>query len=175
MTVSYKLRTRNLHTFVRPATNQTRVVPNHKCLVVQLESIECLRFRLDEKDHLPLGMLVDELCYVAVTSKRCGFDGSHEVDDDQLENMMYTVRSMLRMSLLLALPDSKDIARLYASVVVDSTALHSPQDIHALAVDVSHAPVPHIRKFSSHSRSTRATSNLHLDGTQQFACLLVNP
>ena len=51
-------------------------------LVVPLESIECLRFRLDEKDLLPLGVLVDELCYVAVTSKRCGFDGYHEVDGE---------------------------------------------------------------------------------------------
>ena len=82
MTVLSKLRTRKLRTFVRPETNQTRVVRDHKCLVVQLESIECLRFRLDEKDLLPLGVLVDELCYVAVTSKRCGFDGSHEVDGD---------------------------------------------------------------------------------------------
>ena len=40
------------------------------------------RFRLDEKDLLPLGVLVDELCYVAVTSKRCGFDGYHEVDGE---------------------------------------------------------------------------------------------
>ena len=82
MTVPSKLRTRKLRTFVRPETNQTRVVRNHKCLVVQLESIECLRFRLDEKDLLALGVLVDELCYAAVTSERCGFDGSHEVDGD---------------------------------------------------------------------------------------------
>ena len=82
MTVLFKLRTRKLRTFVRPETNQTRVVRNHKCLVVQLESIEFLRFRLDEKDLLPLGVLVDERCYVEVTSKRCGFDGSHEVDCD---------------------------------------------------------------------------------------------
>ena len=65
MTVLSKLRTRKLRTFVRPETNQTRVVRNHKCLVVQLEGIESLRFRLDEKDLLPLGVLVDELCYVA--------------------------------------------------------------------------------------------------------------
>ena len=81
MTVLSKLRTRKLRTFVRLETNQKRVVRNHKCLAVQLESIECLWFRLDEKD-LPLGVLVDELCYVAVASKRCGFDGSHEVDGD---------------------------------------------------------------------------------------------
>ena len=82
MTVLSKLRTRKLRAFVRPETNQTRVVRNHNCLVVQLESIECLRFRFDEKDLLPLGVLVDELCYVAVTSKRCGLDGLHEVDGD---------------------------------------------------------------------------------------------
>ena len=83
MTVLSKLRTRNLRTFGRPETNQGRVVLNHKCHVVQLESIECLRrFRLDERDLLLLGVLVDELCYVAVTSKRCGNDGSHEVDGD---------------------------------------------------------------------------------------------
>ena len=81
MTVLSKLRTRKLRTFVRPETNQTRVVRNHKCLVVQLESIKCLRFRLDEKDLLPLGVLVDELCY-AVASMPCGFDGSYEVDGD---------------------------------------------------------------------------------------------
>ena len=82
MTVLSKFRTRNLRTFVRPETKQTRVVRNHKCYVAQLESIEGLRFRLDEKDLLPLGVLVDELCYVAVTSKRCGLDGLHEVDGD---------------------------------------------------------------------------------------------
>ena len=82
MTVLSQLRTRKLLTFVRPETNQTRVVRNHKCLVVQLESNECLRVRLDEKDLLPLGLLVDELCYVAVTSKRRGFDGYHKVDGD---------------------------------------------------------------------------------------------
>ena len=82
MTVLSKLRTREIRTFVRPETTQTRVVRNHKCLVAQLESIECLWFRLDEKDLLSLGVLGDERCYVAVTSKRCGFDGSHEVDGD---------------------------------------------------------------------------------------------
>ena len=81
MTVQSKLTTRKLRIFVSPETNQTRVVPNHKCLVAQLESIECLWFRLDEKDLLSLGVLGDERCYVAVTSKRCGFDGSHEVGD----------------------------------------------------------------------------------------------
>ena len=35
-----------------------------------------------KKDVLPLGVLVGELCYVAVTFKRSGFDGSHEVDGD---------------------------------------------------------------------------------------------
>ena len=55
---------------------------NHECLVVQLERIECLRFRLDEKDLLPLGVLVDDLCYVDVTSKPCGFDRFHEVNGD---------------------------------------------------------------------------------------------
>ena len=74
MTVLSKLRTHELR--------QKLVVRNHKCLVVPLESIECLRFRLDDKNLLPLGVLVDELCYVAVTSTRCGFDGSHEVDGD---------------------------------------------------------------------------------------------
>ena len=64
MTVLSKLETRKLRTYFRPETNQTRVVRNHKCLVVQPESIECLRFRLDEKDLLPLGVLVDELCYL---------------------------------------------------------------------------------------------------------------
>ena len=82
MTVLSKLRTRKLRTFVRPETNQTRVVRNHKCLVGQLETIERLRFRLVDKDLLPLGVLVDELCYVAVTSKRRGFDGYHKVDGD---------------------------------------------------------------------------------------------
>ena len=82
MTVLSKLRTRKIRTFVRPDTNQTRVVRNNKCLAVQLESMQFLRFRLDEKDLLPLGVLVDELCYVAVTSKRCGLDGLHEVDGD---------------------------------------------------------------------------------------------
>ena len=79
------------------------------------------------------------------------------------------------MSLLLALTDSTDITHLYVSVVVDSTARYSPQDIYALAVDVSHAPVPQTRRFSSHCMSTRVTSKLHLDGAQQFACLLVSP
>ena len=82
MTVLFKRRTRKLRTFVRPETNQTRVVRNHKCLVAHLESIECLRFRLDEKNLLALGVLVDKLCYIAVTSKRCGFDGSHEINGD---------------------------------------------------------------------------------------------
>ena len=81
MTLLSKLRTRKLRTFVRPGTNLTRVVRNHKCLVLQLESTESLRFHQDEKDLLPL-VLVDELCYVAVTFKRGGFDGSHEVDGD---------------------------------------------------------------------------------------------
>ena len=89
--------------------------------------------------------------------------------------MLYIVRSLLRMSLLFALTDSPDITRLYVSVVVDSTARHSPQNIHALALDVSPAPVPQIRRFSSHSKSTTATSKLHLDGAQQFAGLLVSP
>ena len=57
MTALSKLRTRKLRTFVRPETTQTRVVRNHKCFVVQLESIECLRFRLDEKDLLPLAVI----------------------------------------------------------------------------------------------------------------------
>ena len=82
MTLLSKLRTRKLRTFVRPETHQTRVVRNHKCLVVQLESIECLRFRLDEEDLLSVGVLVGEHCYVAVTSKRCAFDVSHEFDGD---------------------------------------------------------------------------------------------
>ena len=175
MTVLSKLRTRKLRTFFRPETNQRRVVRNHKCLVVQLESIDCLRFRLDGKDLLPLGVLVDELCYVAVTSKRCRYDGSHEIDGDELESMLYIVRSLLRMSLLLALTDTKDITPLHVSVVVDSTDRYSLQDIHALVVDVSHALVPHIRRFISHSESARATSILHPDGAQLFACLLVSP
>ena len=82
MTVLSKLRTRKLRAFVPPETNQTRVVRNHKRLVVQLESIKCLRFRLDEKCVLSLGVLVDEIWYVAVTSNRWGFDGSHEVRGD---------------------------------------------------------------------------------------------
>ena len=82
MTVLSNILARKLRTFARPDTNQTRVVRKHKCYVVQLESTECLRFGLDEKDLLPLRVLVDELCYVDVTSKRCGFDGSHDVDSD---------------------------------------------------------------------------------------------
>ena len=89
--------------------------------------------------------------------------------------MLYIVRHLLRMSLLLALTDSTDVTRLYVSVVFASNARHSPQDMHAFAVDVSHAPVPQIRRISSHSKSTRATSKLRLDGVQQFACLVFNP
>ena len=58
--------------------------------------------------------------------------------------MLHIVRNLLRMSLSLALTDTTDVTRLYVSVLVDSTARHSPQDIHALAVDVSHASVLHI-------------------------------
>ena len=60
MTVLSKLRIRKLCTFVRPETNQTRVVRNHKRLVVELEKIECLRYNLDEEDLLSLGVLVHE-------------------------------------------------------------------------------------------------------------------
>ena len=175
MALLSKLRTRQLRTFVGPETNQTRIVQIHKRLVVQLESIECLLVRHDQKDLLSLDVLVDEFCYVAVTSERCWFDMSHEVDGDQLESMLYIVRSLLRSSLLLALTDSTDITGLYVSVVVDSTARHSPQDIHALSIDVSHALVPPIRRFSSHCKSTRATSKVHLEGAQKFACLLLSP
>ena len=89
--------------------------------------------------------------------------------------MLYIVCTLIRMSLLLALTDSTDITRLYVSVAVDSIARHSPRDIHALAVDVCHAPVPQIRRFGSHSKSTRTTSKLHLYGAQKIACLLASP
>ena len=83
MTVLSKLRTRKLRNFVRPETNQTRVVRNHACVVSTAREHGVLAFlNLDEKELLPLGVLVDELYYVAATSKRSGFDGSREVDGD---------------------------------------------------------------------------------------------
>ena len=78
------------------------------------------------------------------------------------------------MSLLVALPDSTDVACLYVYGVLDAIAPQLPQNIHAPAVYVSHAPVPQISRLSSQSEPTGDTATLHFDGTQELSSPLVS-
>ena len=87
--------------------------------------------------------------------------------------MLYIIGRLLRTSLLVALPDSTDGACLYVSCVFDAIARQLPQNIHAPAVYVSHAPVPQISRLSSQSEPTGDTAKLHFDGTQKLASPLV--
>ena len=57
-----------------------------------------------------------------------------EVDGDKLESMLYIIGCLLRMSLLVALPDSTDVACLFVSGVLDAIARHLPQNNHSPAV-----------------------------------------
>ena len=71
-----------LRTFVRLETIQANTGRNHKTLVEQLEKIDGLRLLLDEKDLLPLCVLVNELCRVGVTTQRLRGYGAHGVNGD---------------------------------------------------------------------------------------------
>ena len=133
-----------------------------------------MRFRLDEENFLPLGVLIDELRCVKIASQRGRVYRAHEVDGDKLKSMLYIIGRLLRMSLLVALPDSTDVACLYVSGVFDAIARQLPQNIHAPAVYVSHAPVPQISRLSSQSEPTGDTAKLHFDGTQELASPLVS-
>ena len=86
----------------------------------------------------------------------------------------YIIGRLLRMSLLVALPDSTDVACLHVSGVFDAIARQLPQNIHATAVYVSHAPVPQISRLSSQSEPTGDTAKLHFDGTQELVSPLVS-
>ena len=66
-------------------------------------------------NFLPLGVLIDELRCVKVASRRGRLYRAHNVDGDKLKSMLYIIGRLLRMSLLVALPDSTDVACLYVS------------------------------------------------------------
>ena len=78
------------------------------------------------------------------------------------------------MSLLVALPDSTDIACLYVSGVFDAIARQLPQNIYTPAVYVSHVPVPQVSRLSSQSEPTGDTAKLHFDRTQELASPVVS-
>ena len=77
--------------------------------------------------------------------------------------MLYIIGRLLRMSLLVSLLDSTDVACLYVSGIFDAIARQLPQNIHSPAVYVSHATVPEISRLSSQSEPTGDTPKLHFD------------
>ena len=87
-----------------------------------------MRFRLDEENFLPLGALIDALRCVEIISQRGRVFRAHEVDGDKLKGMLYIIDCLLRMSLLVALPGSTDVARLYVSGVCLLYTSPSPRD-----------------------------------------------
>ena len=119
-------------------------------------------------------MLIDELRCVKVASRRGRLYRAHNVDGDKLKSMLYIIGHLLRMSLLVALPDSTDVACLYVSGLFDTIARQVSQTIRAPAVYVSHAPVPQISRLSSQSEPTGDTVMPNFDGTQELASPLVN-
>ena len=81
-TALFERRTRKLRTFVRLETIEANTGRNHKTLGEQVERIDGLRFLLDEKDLLPLCVLVNNLCDEAVTTRRLRGYGAHGVNGD---------------------------------------------------------------------------------------------
>ena len=81
-------------------------------------------------------------------------------DGDMMKSMLYIIGRLLRMRLLVALPDSTDVAYLYVSGVFDAITRQLPQNIHTSAVYVSHAPEPQISGLSSQSEPTGDTAKL---------------
>ena len=133
-----------------------------------------MRFRLDEENFLPLGVLINKLRCVKIASQRGRVYRAHAVDGDKLKSMLYIICRLLRMSLLVALPDSTDVGCLHVSGVFDAIVRQLPQKIHAPAVYVSHAPAPQISRLSSQSEPTCDTAKLHFDATQELASPLVS-
>ena len=119
-------------------------------------------------------MLIDERRCVKIVSQRGRVYRAHEVNGDELKSMLYIIGRLVRMSLLIALPDSTDVACPYVPGVFDGIARQLPQNIHAPAVYVSHAPVPQMSRLGSQSEPTGDTAKLHFDGTQELASPLVS-
>ena len=73
----------------------------------------------------------------------------------------------------------------FTAGVVDTVARLLPQDVQALAVDVSHAPVPEVSILRLQGKEVRgvsedhlvpsSTPKLHLDGAHDFADRVVYP
>ena len=67
-------------------------------------------FVLMRKIFIPLGVLIDELRCVKIASQRGRVYRAHEVDGNKLKIMLYIIVRLLRMKLLVAFPDSTDVA-----------------------------------------------------------------
>ena len=79
-------------------------------------------------------MLIDEPRCVKIASQRGYVYWAHEVDGDKLKSVLYIIGRLLRITFLVALPDSTDVACLYVSGVLDAIARHLPQNNHSPAV-----------------------------------------
>ena len=66
------------------------------------------------------------------------------------------------MNLLSDNPERARIAGLHCPGVVDTAARLLPQDVQALAVDVSHAPVPEVSRLRLQGKAVRVVSEDHL-------------
>ena len=111
-----------------------------------------------EVDLLPHGLLVKELGGVTKTARWLRLEGTQGVNGRELEGAENAVGGLLRMRLLHALAKRARIAVLHCPGVVDTVGRLLPQDVQALAVDVSHAPLSEVSRLRLQGKVVRLSS-----------------
>ena len=139
--------TRELGALVAPDALNALSGRDDGTFVEQGEGVGGASLVLHEDHLLPLGLLVDKLGCVPEVSQRRRRERAEGVDEYYLERTLDVVSGLLRVRLLRALPEWARTTVLHVTGVVDAILQLLPQDIHALPVEVPHAPVPEISRF----------------------------
>ena len=114
-----------------------------------------------------------------------GLEGAQGGNGREREGAQNAVGGLPRMRLLRALAERARIAVLHCPGVGDTVARLIPHDVEALAVDVSHAPVPEVSRLRLQGMAVRvvsedhlipsSTPKLHLDGVHDLVGRVVYP
>ena len=121
-----------------------------------------MRLIFHEVYVLPHGLLVNELDGVPETTQCLRLEGAQSVNGREVEGAQNAVGDLLWIRLLRAFAERSRIAVLQCPGVVDTVASPLPQDVQALAVDMSHAPVPELSRLRLLGKAVRVVSEDHL-------------
>ena len=131
---------------------------NHGLLDEHCKGVHRAGLVLHEHHLLPLGLLVNELDSVFKPAQRFRCEGDEGVDRYELERTQNIVGRLLGVRLLCALPEWAGTTVLkVAGGVVDTASRSLLQNVQALVVDVSHAPVPQFSGLRLQGKAVRGS------------------